>query len=240
MSQPLLGKNAIVTGGARGIGFAICQHLLDAGASVALCARSQEGVDRAVQALGEKARYGNKVTGKSADIANREQVAEFFEFSDRAFDGLDILVNNAGVGIFGRIDELEPDDWRRVLDTNVTGVYLCSREAIRRLRNRGSGFVINISSLAGRNAFAEGAAYNASKFALNGLSEAMMLDLRYDNIRVSYIMPGSVATGFGRGGDGADWKIAPEDVADVVITILTMPERTLISRVEMRPSKPKK
>ena len=125
-----------------------------------------------------------------------------------------------------------------MLDINLTGAYLCSREALRRMVAR-TGYIINISSLAGKNAFAGGAGYNASKFALNGFSEAMMMDYRQEGVRVSYIMPGSVATEFGSSGRAA-WKIAPEDVAEVVVTLLRMPERTTVSRVEMRPSKPPK
>lgn len=237
MTRPLLGKNAIVTGGTRGIGFEIARRLLHAGASVVLCGRSQDGVDRAVTKLTTEARDGNKVTGVPADISQREQVIALFAFADANVDGLDILINNAGVGVFRGVADLELEEWQRVLDTNLTGVYLCSREAVPRFRNRGSGFIINISSLAGKNPFAGGTAYNSSKFALNGFSEAMMLDLRYENVRVSTIMPGSVSTEFGRGGP-ADWKIAPEDIADVVLTVLSMPERTLVSAVEIRPSRP--
>jgi NADP-dependent 3-hydroxy acid dehydrogenase YdfG len=123
---------------------------------------------------------------------------------------------------------------------NLNGAFYCSHEALQRLRNRGGGYIVNISSLAGKNAFAGGAAYNASKFGLNGFSEAMMLDHRYDDVRVSWVMPGSVDTDFGGGAGSSDWKIAPEDVAEVVATLLRMPQRTLISRVEMRPSKPRK
>ncbi|MBX5495126.1 MAG: SDR family oxidoreductase [Bryobacteraceae bacterium] len=239
MNVSLLHKNAVVTGGTRGIGFAIAEALLQAGASVAICGRSESDVDRAVKELAPFASQGNKVVGRPADVTRREQVSEFFQFVDASLDHLDILINNAGVGVFANIAELTPEQWKQVIDTNLNGVYFCSREAIPRFRNRGGGFIINISSLAGKNAFSGGTAYNASKFALNGFSEAMMLDVRYDNIRVSTIMPGSVATNFGSGG-AADWKIAPEDIADVVLMVLSMPERTLISSVEIRPSKPKK
>lgn len=236
MTQSLRGKAAIVTGGSRGIGYAICRRLVESGASVVLCGRSREGVDSAVRELAVSAPEGCKVCGTTADISRREDVEALFAFADIHLPALNILVNNAGVGIFRNSAELEWEEWRRVLDTNLTGVYLCSRAAVPRFRNAGSGFIINISSLAGKNPFAGGAAYNASKFGLNGFSEAMMLDLRYDNIRVSSIMPGSVATEFGRG--PTDWKIAPEDVAEVVHTVLTLPDRTLVSAVEIRPSRP--
>jgi 3-oxoacyl-[acyl-carrier protein] reductase len=237
MSETLKGKNAIVTGGTKGIGYAVAKALVEAGVSVVICGRSEEGVGRATQALLANASNGVKVSGFPADITRRDDVQALFAQADAQMDGLDILVNNAGVGIFRSVAELDPEEWRRVLDTNLTGAFLCSREAVGRFKARGAGFVINISSLAGKNPFAGGAAYNASKFALNGFSEAMMLDLRYDNIRVSSIMPGSVATEFGRGGP-ADWKIAPEDVAEAVLAVLRMPERTLISAVEIRPSRP--
>jgi 3-oxoacyl-[acyl-carrier protein] reductase len=129
---------------------------------------------------------------------------------------------------------------KQMIDLNLSGAFYCCREALRRFNNPGGGYVINISSLAGKNAFSGGAAYNASKFGLNGFSEAMMLDHRYDDVRVSYIMPGSVDTEFGSAAAHADWKIAPEDVAEVVVSLLRMPPRTLVSRVEMRPLKPRK
>jgi NADP-dependent 3-hydroxy acid dehydrogenase YdfG len=167
-------------------------------------------------------------------------VSAFFHFIDTNFDGLDILVNNAGIGIFSPVAELTYEAWKETLDTNLSGVFYCCKEGIPRLRERGGGSIINISSLAGRNPFAGGAAYNASKFGLNGFSEAMMLDHRNDKIRVTYVMPGSVDTDFSPRSQRASWKIAPEDVADVVISVLRMPERTTLSRVEMRPSIPPK
>jgi len=181
-----------------------------------------------------------KVKGKGADVRVYEQVSSLFEFVDREFGGLDFLVNNAGIGTFGKTSELSLENWHATLDTNLTGVFYCSREALFRFRNRGGGYIVNMSSLAGRNAFAGGAAYNASKFGLNGFSEALMLDARYDNVRVSTIMPGSVATEFGAGEVGSDWKIWPEDVAQIVRLLLEMPDRTLISGVEVRPSRPKR
>ena len=132
------------------------------------------------------------------------------------------------------------DDWDRTIGVNLTGVFYCCHHALPLLRQSGSGYIIQISSLAGINAFAGGAAYNASKFGLNGFSEAIMQDLRYENIRVSYVMPGSVDTDFSSRGQRADWKIATADVAEIVLSLLRMPARTLPSRVEVRPSKPKK
>ena len=234
MLTKLENRFAIVTGGTKGIGRAIAESLLDAGVSVAICARNAEQVEQAVQELSPRGR----VIGTAADVSKEEDVVRLFEFVDRNFGALDILINNAGVGIFASVADLSPEQFRRVVDTNLTGAYYCCHQAMTRFGQRGSGFVINISSLAGKNPFAGGAAYNASKFGLNGFSEAMMLDHRGDNVRVCSIMPGSVNTHFGMSGN-ADWKIAPEDIAEVVMTVLRLPERTLVSRVEVRPSRPK-
>jgi 3-oxoacyl-[acyl-carrier protein] reductase len=159
-----------------------------------------------------------------------------------ALGGLDILVNNAGVGLFSAVAEMTIAGWQQVIDTNLSGVFYCCHAAIPHLRARGGGWIINISSLASKNPFAGGAAYSASKAALNAFSEALMQEVRYDRIRVSYILPGSVSTGFGdRGEQGrADWKIGADDVARVVVDLLEMPERSLPSRVELRPSRPVK
>lgn len=234
MEKFLEGKIAVVTGGTRGIGRAVAGQLLEAGAWVAICGRRAESVARAVQDLSP---FG-KVIGRPADVGNSEEVNGLFEFVDRSFGGLDILVNNAGVGFFRPLADLSVEEWRQTIDTNLTGAYLCSRQAVIRFRSRNGGSIIHISSLAGKNPFAGGAAYNASKFGLNGLSEATMLDHRQENVRVSYIMPGSVDTEFGMGATGAAWKIAPEDIAEIVLMVLRTPQRTLISRVEVRPSKP--
>ncbi|MBI3471061.1 MAG: SDR family oxidoreductase [Candidatus Solibacter usitatus] len=236
MEPFLAGKTAVVTGGTRGIGRAVVEALLGSGAQVAFCGRTPEAVERAA---GELSGLG-PVLGQAADVSKWDQVETLFAAVAERFGGLDILVNNAGIGIFRGVREMEPEEWRRVIDLNLTGAYYCCRQALPLFERRGGGYILQISSLAGTNAFAGGAAYNASKFGLNGFSEAIMQDLRYDNVRVSYIMPGSVNTGFSPGGERADWKIAPEDVAQVVLDLLRMPARTLVSRVEMRPSKPKK
>ncbi|MBZ5607171.1 MAG: SDR family oxidoreductase [Acidobacteriia bacterium] len=234
----LTGRNAVVTGGTRGIGFAIAEALAGAGAAVAICGRSQAGVDHAVRQLTKPP--ARKVVGKIADVRSSTEVADLFAFVDRELGGVDILVNNAGVGIFKSTADLSIAEWQMTLETNLSGVFYCCREALGRLKNRGGGYIINISSLAGKNAFAGGAAYNASKFGLNGFSEAMMLDHRYDNVRVTHIMPGSVDTEFSPGSAKTDWKISPEDVAEIALAVLRMPERTLVSRVEVRPSRPRK
>jgi NAD(P)-dependent dehydrogenase (short-subunit alcohol dehydrogenase family) len=235
MEQFLTGKCALVTGGTRGIGKAIAAALLDHGASVAICGRSDQSVDAATRDLASK----GSVIGLRADLGNPGDVARLFRFVDEKFAKLDILINNAGVGVFKSVADLSIEDWHRTIDLNLSGVFYCCREALARFLKTGGGYIIDISSLAGKNPFAGGAAYNASKFGLNGFTEAMMLDHRNDGVRVSTIMPGSVATGFGKGG-GEDWKISPGDIAQIVISLLRMPERTLVSAVEVRPSRPGK
>jgi NAD(P)-dependent dehydrogenase (short-subunit alcohol dehydrogenase family) len=235
MDRFLEGKTAIVTGGTRGIGRAIAESLLDAGATVAICGRSQKATDNAVKELSSRGR----VFGTACDVGIPDSVAAFFQFCDEKLPSLDVLVNNAGVGKFRSVSDLTVDEWHETIHTNLDGVFYCSREALLRFKKSGGGYVINISSLAGKNPFAGGAAYNASKFGLNGFSEAMMLDHRHDNVRVSYIMPGSVSTDFGSGQQG-DWKIQASDIAGVVTFLLRMPARTLVSRIEVRPSKPKR
>ena len=185
-------------------------------------------------------RSKGKVVGKVADVSNSTEVEHFFEFVDRELGALDILVNNAGVGVFKSTAELSVEEWQRTIETNLSGAFYCAKNALQRLKNRGRGYIINISSLAGKNAFAGGAAYNASKFGLNGFSEATMLDHRYENVKVSYIMPGSVDTEFNGSSGRVTWKIAGEDIAEIVLMMLKMPMRTLVSRVEVRPSKPVK
>jgi 3-oxoacyl-[acyl-carrier protein] reductase len=238
MDTFLAGKHAVVTGGTRGIGRAIAESLLEAGASVAICGRSADAVRSTTSAL--QAKPGADFFGEPADVSSWDQVERFFRSVESRFGKLDILVNNAGVGVFRSMLEMSREDWHKTLDTNLTGVFYCCRHAVPLLKKSNNGYIIQISSLAGVNAFAGGSAYNASKFGLNGFSEAIMQDLRYENIRVSYIMPGSVDTEFGASGTGAEWKIAPADIAEVVVDLLRTPARTLASRIEMRPSKPKK
>lgn len=236
MDNFLEGKLALVTGGTRGIGRSIAEALGACGAAVAICGRSGEGVAQAVE---EIERQGIRACGKRADVADPGEVRELFEFVDEQFGGLDILVNNAGVGLFASAGDMTVENWRQVIGTNLDGAFYCAREAVARFKKRGGGFVVNIGSLAGKNPFAGGSAYNASKYGLIGFSEALMLDHRYDNIRVSIIMPGSVSTAFGISPE-AEWKIGPEDIAEAVLGVLRMPARTMVSRVEIRPSMPPK
>ena len=181
----------------------------------------------------------DRVLGVRADVRDPADCERLVAETVRNFGGLDVLVNNAGVGRFANVAEMSLDDWRAVIDTNLSGVFYCTRAALPELRRRGGGFIVNISSLAGKNAFTGGAAYCASKAGLDQFSEALMQEVRHDNIRVSYVMPGSVATEFGgESGAGAAWKLAPSDVARVVIDLVNHDARSLPSRVELRPSRP--
>lgn len=236
-SKPSLSnKIALVTGGTRGIGYAIAERLLREGMKIAICGAHQASVDRAITQLSTK---GN-VTGAVTDVSKASAVKELISHVHKTLGGIDVLVNNAGAGTFRPVAEMSPDQWDRMISLNLSGAFYCCHEVLPIFLQRGGGYVINISSLAGKNPFAGGAGYNASKFGLNGFSEALMLDHRHDGVRVSSIMPGSVATEFGGGqaDAGADWKIASEDIAEVVVTLLQMPLRSTVSAVEIRPSRP--
>lgn len=232
----LKGQCAIVTGGTKGIGYSIAEALLAEGARVAVCGRSEATLSAAIRSLGTQGR----IVGRPCDVGQWERVKEFFSFVDQELGDVDILVNNAGVGHFGAVDELAPELWREVIDTNLSGPFYCSNLAAARMKRRGGGFILNIGSLAGKYPFATGAAYNASKFGLAGFTEAMMLDLRHSNIRVSTIMPGSVQTGFRSEIEGAEWKLDPAAIASTAIHLFKTPGRNLASRVEMRPSRPRR
>ena len=232
----LRGKSAIVTGGSRGIGRAIAEALLSEGAAVAICARGEKSVEAALVDL----QGSGRIVGQRCDVGRWNEARRFFAFVDRELAGVDILVNNAGVGRFGPVDELSPEDWDDVIRTNLSGPFYFSRLAVPRMKRRGGGFILNIGSLAGKYPFAGGTAYNASKFGLAGFTEAAMLDLRHDNIRVSTIMPGSVQTEFRTSTENADWKLDPAAVASTAMHLLKTPARNLASRVEMRPSRPRR
>jgi 3-oxoacyl-[acyl-carrier protein] reductase len=245
MADDLTGKVAAITGGTRGIGYSIAEAMLREGASVFICGRSESSLRRALESLalvkdGQPA--AKRVDGMTADVGRYDDCRRFITRSAERFGGLDILVNNAGIGIMKPVAELSPEEWDQTLHTNMSSVFYCSHEAIPLLRKRGGGYIFNISSLAGVNAFAGGAAYNASKFGLNGFSEAMLQEVRYDGIRVSYIMPGSVDTDFNAPGASgkarAPWKLAGDDVAKAVIDLYRFPSRALASRVEIRPTQP--
>jgi NAD(P)-dependent dehydrogenase (short-subunit alcohol dehydrogenase family) len=234
----LRGKVAVVTGSTKGIGYAIAEALARAGADVVVSARNEGEVAEAARRLEEVG--AGRAIGVACDVRRHGDVRRLIGAAVE-LGGVDILVNNAGVGVFGTVDGMSPEEWHAVIGTNLDGVFFCCHEAIPRLRERGGGWIINIGSLAGRNAFAGGAAYNASKFGLLGFTEAMMLDVRHDDIRVTCIMPGSVATHFNNHDptDADAWKIQPEDIAQIVMDLIAMPARTLPSKIEVRPSRPK-
>jgi len=236
----LEGKSAVVTGATRGIGLAIARALLERGGRVLLCARDRNDVEKTSASL--KAEYGDNVIGAACNVRRYDDVRSLFAEVRRAFGALDILVNNAGIGSRSYVEKMEVEEWEATLETNLSGVFHCCHEALPLMKGRG-GYIINIGSLAGKHASAGSAAYCASKFALVGFSEALMQEVRYDHIRVSLVMPGSVNTSFGRGGgqDPANtWKLLPEDVAAVVINLIEMDPRALPSQIELRPSEPKK
>ncbi len=209
------------------------------GLAVVVTGKSREHLS-AARPLIENAGPG-AVETLQADVRRYDEVERAIAATVTRFGGLDILINNAGVGIFASVADMTPAQWSEVIDTNLTGVFNGCRAAIPHLRRRGGGFIINISSLAGKSAFPTAAAYCATKSGLNAFSEALMQELRYDNIRVSYVMPGSVATGFmgGEESKGTDWKVSAGEVAEVVLNLLRHPSRSLPgSRVELRPTKP--
>ncbi|MBI4165477.1 MAG: SDR family oxidoreductase [Acidobacteria bacterium] len=239
MNTELNGKVAIVTGGTRGIGHSIAAAVLAEGAKVFICGRDAAVLKSALDHLGKAAM--ERIAGITADMRKYDDCRKVIHAAAERFGGLDILVNNAGIGIFKPVDVMTPEEWNSIIETNLSGVFYCCHEAIPLMRKRGGGYIFNISSLAGVNAFAGGSAYNASKFGLNGFSEAMMQDIRYDGIRVSYIMPGSVDTDF-TGAPGSKsretWKLTGEDIAKAVVDLYKFPKSSLASRIEMRPAQP--
>jgi len=238
--ESLRGKVALVTGGSRGIGLAIARGLVAEGVQVAVTGRSAAHLSAARPRI-ESAGPG-LVETLQADVRRYAEVERAIGATVARFGGLDILINNAGVGIFAEVAEMTPEQFAEVIDTNLTGVFNACHAAIPQLRRREGGFIINISSLAGKNPFKGAGAYCASKAALNAFSEVLMQEVRYDNIRVSYVLPGSVATGFSSGDEtkGADWKSSLDDVADAIVHLLRSNPRSIQSRVELRPSQPKK
>lgn len=234
-------KAAIVTGGTRGIGFAVARALLHRRARVFVCARTPADVEQTVATLSTE--YGDRIQGATCDVRSYSKVRSMVANAERFLGGIDILINNAGIGSRSFVENMPVEEWDSTIQTNLSGVFYCCHATLPLMKQRGAGYVINIGSLAGKNAFPGGAAYCASKFALIGFTEALMQEVRYDHIRVSYVMPGSVNTSFGRGGEqdaGTSWKLSPEDVATVVVNLLEADPRALASRVELRPAEPKK
>jgi NAD(P)-dependent dehydrogenase (short-subunit alcohol dehydrogenase family) len=232
-------RRVIVTGGTRGIGYAIARAMLGAGGQVLISGLDADRLDRAVRQLEQEASAPGRVAGLRSDVRVRADVEALVAEAVRRFGGLDTLVNNAGVGAFGDVAATSDEDWHRVLETNLTGPFLCSRAAIPQFRKVGGGWIINIASLAGRNAFPGGGVYCASKAALISFSESLMQEVRFDNIRVTVIMPGSVSTEFSARSkdEDASWKLTPDDVALAVVNLLSHPARSLPSKIELRPAK---
>ncbi len=233
----LQGKTALVTGGSKGIGYAVAAALLGRGANVALTARHEDQVEEAARKL--NAQGPGQALGLRCDVRVLEEQISVVAATVERFGGLDVLIANAGIGHYAPIGEMEPSTWRAIIDTNLTGVFYSVKAALEALE-RSQGTIITIGSLAGRYPAAGGSAYNASKFGLNGFTEAVMLDLRHKGIKVSTIAPGSVTSYFNdHTPSGADaWKIQPEDIGELVLDLLAMPARTLPSRIEVRPSQP--
>jgi 3-oxoacyl-[acyl-carrier protein] reductase len=230
---------ALVTGGTKGIGLGIARAIVVAGGRVMITGRDEASVTAAVQALDP---LGRAAAGRAADVRDRAAMDRVVADTVRQFGTLNVLVNNAGVGAFADVASMTDEAWARVIDTNLTGVFYCTRAAIPVLKKAGGGWIINIASLAGRNYFPNGAAYCASKAGLVAFSESLMQEVRFDDIRVTVIMPGSVATDFdGPSGqkESAPWKLTADDVAEVVMDLLRTPARSLPSKIEMRPAKTK-
>ena len=241
MTSQLTNKTAIVTGGTRGVGLACARAIAAQGATVFICARNPAQVSEVVASL--RREFGDRAAGCPCDVQDYEQVRAAVLEAERAFGGVDILINNAGVGSRNHVEKMPVEEWRTTIETNLSGVFYFCRESIPLMKRRGGGYIINTGSLAGKNAFPGGGAYNASKFGLVGFSEALMQEVRYDHIRVSCVMPGSLNTTFAQRGEldpAANWKLLAEDVAAVVVNLLEMDPRALPSRVEIRPSEPKK
>jgi NAD(P)-dependent dehydrogenase (short-subunit alcohol dehydrogenase family) len=231
---------AIVTGGSRGIGLAVAKALVADGAAVAITGTNQERLESAARGL-EAAAPGARVRAAVVDVRDRAAVDRLVADVDSRWGGLDVLINNAGVGAFVDVAAMTDEDWARTIDTNLTGVFYCTRAAIPVMKRGGGGWIINSASLAGRNYFPRGAAYCASKAGLVAFSESVMQEVRQDRIRVSVIMPGSVATEFAGNAVSAadDWKLSPDDVAQAVMDLLRHPGRSLPSKIEIRPSMPR-
>lgn len=236
--KDLNGKTALVTGGSKGIGYGIAEAMVKEGMTVVITSRHEDEVKGAASKLSEMG-SGN-VLGVRCDVRQFEEQKAVVERAVSEFGGLDVLIANAGVGNFAPVDEMTLEAWQDVIDINLTGVFYSIKAAVPALK-KSEGYIITIASLAGTNFFAGGAAYNASKFGLVGFSQAVMLDLRKHGVKVSTIMPGSVATHFNDHEPSEEdaWKIQPEDIADMVMYLLHTPARTLPSKIEVRPSRPK-
>ncbi len=231
----LKGKVALITGGTKGIGYGIAQALLAQGMRVAITGRVLDTVEDAARNLGV---VGESVLAILSDVTDYKSQAQAVATVLDRWGQLDVLIANAGVGHFASITDLSIDQWDSTINTNLTGVFYSVKASLEPIK-KSKGYIITIASLAGANFFAKGTAYNASKFGLTGFTQALMLDLRNDNVKVSTIMPGSVSSHFGGRSpkDGKDWRIQPEDIGQITVDLLKMNPRTLPSKIEVRPSK---
>ena len=237
--KSLENKSILITGGTKGIGYGIAEVLLNQGCKVAITGRKKEEAEEAAKNLSSKT--SAKAIGLQADVRSLDDMRRVAKAVEKEFGGIDVVVGNAGVGLFGSIEELEPEDWNTMIDTNLTGLYNTIKAALPMLK-ASKGYYLTIASLAGTNFFEGGSGYNASKFGAVGFTQAVMLDLRQSDIKVSTIMPGSVSSHFGGNTPGQKdiWKIQPEDIGELVVDLLKMNPRALPSKVEIRPTKPPK
>lgn len=228
-------KVAYITGGTKGIGLGTAKALLAAGMRVAISGRNLEKAKEVAASLGDT----SKIIGLSSDVSNFDDEQKAVEQIIQHFGQLDVVLANAGVGIFNSVDELELEEWNQMINTNLTGVFHTLKASVEQLK-KSEGYYITLASLAGTNFFENGAGYNASKFGVVGFTQAAMLDLRKFNIKVSTIMPGSVATHFNNHtpNEKDAWKIQPEDIGQLVLDLLKMNPRTLPSKIEVRPTRP--
>ena len=232
-------KTALITGGSKGIGYGIAEVLIKEGIHVAITSRSKESADKAAASLNQ-IKEGFAI-GIESDVRNLESQQKAVETVISKWGQLNYFIANAGVGHFAPLKDLSAEQWQETIDINLTGVFFSAKASLTALTET-KGYFINIASLAGTNFFAGGSAYNASKFGLVGFSQAMMMDVRDAGVKVTTIMPGSVATEFGdhKPSEKDAWKIQPEDIGQIVSDLIKMPARTLPSKVEVRPSMPPK
>jgi NAD(P)-dependent dehydrogenase (short-subunit alcohol dehydrogenase family) len=238
MRNILKDKVAYITGGSKGIGLGIAKILLDTGLRVVITSRS---ISAAKQAADSLSKDSSRILALESDVSSLAAEIKAIKETIEHFGQLDVIIANAGVGHFANIETLTEKEWKETIDTNLTGVFNSVKASIDALK-KSKGYIITIASLAGTNFFENGAAYNASKFGLVGFTQAIMLDLRKLGIKVTTIMPGSVATHFNNHipGDADAWKIQPEDIGQMVVDLLKMNPRTLPSKLEVRPSIPGK
>ncbi len=231
--QNLKNKTALITGGSKGIGYGIAEALLEQGMKVAITSRSAAKAEEVAGQLSQK----GEVLGIGADVRDFASQQKAVEQVVKRWGQLDVLVANAGLGHFAAIEDLTVEQWQETIDTNLTGVFYSIKAGVEALKKT-KGYFITISSLAGTNFFPKGSAYNASKFGLTGFTQSVMLDLRQYGIKVTTIMPGSVATYFNNQQPKEDWKIQIEDLGQMVVDLLHMHPRTLPSKIEVRPTQP--